>query len=451
MNIELRQIRMPGFSFPDERPAIPREEYERRLQALYAAAGTDWVVVYADREHYANLVYLVNYDPRFEESLLVLGPGGRRYLLVGNEGQGYARIVPIDVEVLLSQTLSLNGQPRNSAPRISDVLRRAGIAPGQRIGVVGWKYLESFETDDPQAPAFVPAFIVNVLRELVGPQGAVIDVTRVMMDGGYGLRAVNSADQIAAFEWAARSASAAVFTVLRGARPGMSETEAMGLMDYSGTPFSMHPILVSGKGELNGLCSPGARRLEEGDAISIAVGYWGSLCCRAGRFARPDPSFFDRVSAPYYRAIATWYQTMQLGVTGGEVFQKVAQAFEGSPYSSALNPGHLISLEEWLDSPIRPDSQVKIVSGMVFQSDIIPAPMAPGDVINCEDTIAVADAALRAAIQAHYPEMWSRIQARRDLARELGLSLIEELLPLSDGAGYLPPFWMVPDLVCKVT
>ncbi len=74
MNIELSRITFPKFAFHDECPSIPKEEYDRRLKALYAAAGADWVVVYGDREHYANLVYLVNYDPRFEESLLLLGP-----------------------------------------------------------------------------------------------------------------------------------------------------------------------------------------------------------------------------------------------------------------------------------------------------------------------------------------------------------------------------------------
>ena len=45
--------------------------------------------------------------------------------------------------------------------------------------------------------------------------------------------------------------------------------------------------------------------------------------------------------------------------------------------------------------------------------------------------------------------MWQRIQARRRLMMdELGLHLAEEILPLSDGAAYLPPFWLAPELVC---
>jgi hypothetical protein len=48
----------------------------------------DALVVYADREHCANVAYLTGFDPRFEEALLLLSSEGRRKLLVGNECLG---------------------------------------------------------------------------------------------------------------------------------------------------------------------------------------------------------------------------------------------------------------------------------------------------------------------------------------------------------------------------
>jgi len=44
MNIELKQVPLPHFDFPEEIPCIPAEEYERRLSALSLAASTDWVL-----------------------------------------------------------------------------------------------------------------------------------------------------------------------------------------------------------------------------------------------------------------------------------------------------------------------------------------------------------------------------------------------------------------------
>jgi len=453
MNIILKHIPLPSFEFTEEVPAVPAEEYERRLASLVQKAKTDWVLVYADREHYANLTYLINYDPRFEEGLLVLGRNGQRTLIVGNEGLGYLSVLTIPVDIELCQTLSLNSQPRSTVPRLKDVLSKIGIASGQSVCVVGWKYLESYETDEIQTPAFIPAFYLEVLRALVGVRGKLVDGSALMMHPEAGLRATNSADQIAAFEWAARNTSAAVFNILRHARPGMSEMQAMQWMCYAGQPMSMHPIFVSGKGEINGLRSPSSKLIEYGDAVSTGLGYWGSLVCRAGMMlGQPDAAFFEQVAAPYYRAIATWYQTMHLDITGKDIFQAVGRAFEGSSLRSSLNPGHLTSFDEWLSSPVRPDSDEVIRSGMVFQCDIIPTPLPPGQLINCEDTVAIADASLRAEIQAKYPDLWERIQRRRRLMCDgLGIHPAEELLPLTDNIAYLPPFWLAPEMVCAVS
>jgi hypothetical protein len=453
MNIILKHIPMPSLEFTEEVPAVPAEEYERRLASLVQKAETDWVLVYADREHYANLTYLIHYDPRFEEGLLVLRRNGQRILIVGNEGLGYLSVLPVPVEIELCQTFSLNSQPRSTASRLKDVLAKIGITSGQTVCVVGWKYLETYEVDEIQTPAFIPAFYLEVLRTLVGPRGKLVDGTTLMMHPEAGLRATNGADQIAAFEWAARNTSAAVFNILRNARPGMSEMQAIQNMRYAGQPMSMHPIFVSGKGEINGLRSPSAKLIEYGDAVSTGLGYWGSLVCRAGMMlGQPDAAFFEHVAAPYFRVIATWYQTMRLGITGKDIFQAVGRAFEGSSLRSSLNPGHLTSFDEWLSSPVRPDCNERIRSGMVFQCDIIPTPLPPGQLINCEDTVAIADASLRAEIQGKYPDLWERMQRRRQLMRDaLGIQPAEELLPLTDCTAYLPPFWLAPETVCAVS
>jgi Xaa-Pro aminopeptidase len=453
MKIVLRHVPMPDFQFPEEIPAIPAEEYERRLSILTQAADTDWVLVFADREHSANVTWLVNYDPRFEEGLLVLGRNGQRTLIVGNEGMGYLPIVRVPLDVELCQTFSLNSQPRSTAPRLRDVLAKIGLHSGQSASLVGWKYLETYETDDPTAPAYLPAFFVDVVRSLLGSEGKLVDGTALLMHPETGLRNINSADQIAAFEWAARTTSAAVFNIVKGTRPGMSEMQAMQLMRYTGQPLTMHPIFVSGKGEINGLRSPSGKIIEYGDAISTGLGYWGSLSCRAGlMLGQADESFFEKIAVPYFGVVATWYQTMRIGVTGSEVFRAVAGAFAGSGLQSMLHPGHLTSYEEWTSSPIRPESQEKICSGMVFQSDIIPTPLPAGILMNCEDTVAVADTALRAELSARYPDLWARVQGRRQLMTEaLGIQPSEELLPLTDATAYLPPFWLANELVCAVS
>src|SRR5271168_1169931 len=85
--IEYTEIALPEFGLPREQPVIPAATYEARIAAARqrsAAAGYDVLLVYADREHFANLAYLTGFDPRFEEALLILTQD-RATLLVGNE------------------------------------------------------------------------------------------------------------------------------------------------------------------------------------------------------------------------------------------------------------------------------------------------------------------------------------------------------------------------------
>ncbi|MDP9364363.1 MAG: Xaa-Pro aminopeptidase, partial [Chloroflexota bacterium] len=179
MPVDLRRVPLPDFGAPAEPPEIPPAEYEARARSLRRAVGTDWVAVYGDREHTANLLFLSGFDPRFEEALLLFGPDDRRLLVVGNEGLIHAAVARLPVEVVLYQGFSLMGQPRGEAPRLDAVLRDAGLAPGQRVGVAGWKYLEASETDDPAAPAFVPAFVVDAIRRVAATDP--VDVTAALM------------------------------------------------------------------------------------------------------------------------------------------------------------------------------------------------------------------------------------------------------------------------------
>jgi hypothetical protein len=452
VNVQLRALALPAQTPTAAQPRIPADEYAHACAALYAAAASDWVVVYGDREHAANLSYLCGFDPRFEEALLVLGAGARRVLMVGNEGMGYTSVAPLELEIALAQSLSLMGQTRERAPRLAAVLQAIGIAEGHRVAVVGWKYLESEETDDPGAPAFVPAMLVDSLRRLVGPAGQIVDATALLLHPSAGMKAQNSAARIAAAEWSAMRAAEAVLRIVCGARPGMTELEAAGLMQYQGDPLTCHVMLSGGHGPIVGLRSPSDRQLAAGDGITTAIGFRGSLCCRAGLLADAvDETFQQTFVVPYFRAVATWWQTLRIGVTGDTIQRAVLSSLAGAPFAPALNPGHLISDDEWVHSPIRPGSTEQIASGMLFQCDIIPAPLPDGYALNCEDTVAVADAGLRAELAATYPDLWQRIELRRAFMRAaLGIAIADDLLPLSSAPAYLPPYWLQSELVCTV-
>src|SRR2546422_10326206 len=100
MDVRLIELEWPEFEVPETRPAIGREEMDARVAAARARMrelGLSHLLVYGDREHSANLLYLSGYDPRFEEALLILGSEGTPRLLVGNEGLGYTGISPLSL------------------------------------------------------------------------------------------------------------------------------------------------------------------------------------------------------------------------------------------------------------------------------------------------------------------------------------------------------------------
>ena len=168
MRVTLATLAPPG---PDEGIApvdVGADELARGCDALHRRAGTDWVVVHADREHSANIAFLTGFDPRFEEAALLLGPDGERVLLVGNEGVAPAEAAPLRCDVVLAQSFSLMGQDRTRSPRLDEVLRGAGIGADATVGLVGWKYLGAGEVDDPSRPAFVPAMLVDAVAAVTG-------------------------------------------------------------------------------------------------------------------------------------------------------------------------------------------------------------------------------------------------------------------------------------------
>ena len=439
----------PDFGASAVRPELPVARYGERIEELrarMARRGYDRLIVWADREHSAGLSFLAGFDPRFEEAILIVGPDGEPAILVGNECWGMAGAAPLPMRRVLFQDLSLPGQPRDRSRPLAGILGDEGVGAGARIGVVGWK------TYADRATIEAPAFLVDELRRLVGPAGLVESASDLLIDPADGLRVINDADQLAVFEWAATQTSGAIRRLLAGLRPGLTEREAVRLLDWDGSPLSCHLMLSSGPRASLGLLSPGDRVIQRGDRFTVAFGIWGALNCRAG-FVVEDAAglpegirdYVDRLVGPYFAAVAEWYRTIRIGIPGGAL-QAIVDRHLGDPFFGIfLNPGHQIHLDEWVHSPISPGSAIPLRSGMAFQVDIIPATGGPYFTTNIEDGIALADEELRATFVAAYPDAWARIEARRRfMADVLGIALHPDVLPFSNLPAYLPPFLLSP-------
>ncbi len=453
----LAEIDLPDLEADASVPEIAVGEYEERLRATAArlrAAQLDVLLVYADREHSANLAFLTGIEPRFEEALLVLDADGGRTLLVGNEGLGYLPDPGLRIATAVFQDFSLLGQPRGASRPLRAILAGCGVGAGRAIGCVGWKWYDPRLVEGGERALDLPSYIADTVRSLAGDGGRVVNAAALFADPRDGLRVRNSVTQLALFEHAAGVASRAVGAAVRAIRPGVSEREVARAFDADGLPLSCHPMVSFGDKTRRGLSSPGDGRARIGDAYTLAFGVWGGLSARAG-FVVADAAqlppevaaVYPRFAANFFAVMVAWYQAVRVGATGGEVVAAVEAQRDPALYDFALNPGHYLHLEEWLHSPFTAGDATPLPSGAAIQMDIIPVAKTAPCCANGEDGIALADRALRDEIARQRPGMWTRIQRRRRFMIEtLGIALDESVLPLSAAPGWLAPYALSPRL-----
>ena len=167
---------------------------------------------------------------------------------------------------------------------------------------------------------------------------------------------------------------------------------------------------------------------------------------RQNELSKIQPKYI-KVCTSYFSLVADWYESIGIGVTGGEI-QDVVDA-TGFPLT--LNPGHLIHIDEWMSTPFYNTSKCTLKSGMAIQADMIPK-MLPGELgNNLEDTVVIADDKLRQDLKEKYPEAYGRIEQRRNFITEvLGIKIKPEVLSLSNYPIVLRPFLLDRDGMLKI-
>lgn len=456
----LRNIQYPSYTFPKV-PVPPKAlELEARLQRCRKEMenhGLSHLVVYGDREHFANLMYLVHFDPRFEEALLIVSKDvPTPLILVGNEGEGHLGVSPLFQAGKLRyeryQTFSLMGQPRDTSRKLEIILQDEGFSYTSKVGVVGWKYFAPDELNDSRHASDIPSYIMDVLRSLINPD-VLVNATDLFISSVYGLRSFVSPCEIAFFEYANVLGSESVKGILKNLRVGKTDYESMQAAGYTGFPLSCHMSIKSSGNQHYGLSSPTGDKICLGQPCSVSIAHWGSNVCRAGWIAAgindlPDHAkeYVPEFVAPYCRALREWFRNLRIGTAGGDLHQLIADLLPYDQFKVYLNPGHLIHLDEWTTSPIYKNSTEKIKSGMYIQSDIIPRSPVYGS-SRMEDGFIIADELLQQQLMEQYPEVYERCLLRRRFMEDLGFELPEEILPLSNIAGMVIPFFLQYDSV----
>jgi hypothetical protein len=446
----------PAF-MEEQAPPIPRferEDYAFRLDLLRERMRADSLshaVVYADREHFANMDYLIGFEPRFEQALLVVDVQGPLTLLVGNENLSYSNVSPIPMRRVLYQQFSLQGQPRESLRPLRDIFGEAEIGAAASVGVIGFKYVEaSYLLGDPDEVFDIPAYILHELKSC-GP-ARVRNVTRYMTGMPDGIRmTLRTAKEVAWAEAMACRASRIVQRILKNLKPGIGELELSGTSGMDFSPTTAFPMLNFGTDHISiGLRSPTDTALKVGDPCGIAYAIRGSLIARVGLAAYGEESLrpeyagaADGFLKTFWQAIAAWYESLSIGASAGEVYQNVMDLIGGPEFGVTLNPGHYIGGDEWVNSPFAKGATMQFESSVHLQCDIIVSSADPIMTGICEDGVVIADESLRRSVASEYPEVWARVVARQKRMREvLGIAISDDLLPLANLNGVYHPYML---------
>jgi hypothetical protein len=251
-------------------------------------------------------------------------------------------------------------------------------------------------------------------------------------------------------EWAACRTSESIKNVLKNLKIGVREYELAAFYRSDGLPYSCHPMVSTGEKARIGLSSPSAKKVQLGDAFTSAFGIQGSLTCRAGFVADNNAQLpeavqetYEKFWRNYFETVVTWYENIGIGVSAATVTKAVEAARDAIVFDFAVNTGHTIHLDEWVNSPFTPDSDAVLYSNMALQMDIIPLSKNGFVCANMEDGVVLADADLRAAWAARYPASWQRIVARRAFMIEvLGINIKDDVLPMSNIPAYYAPYFL---------
>lgn len=441
--VEVTLCEQPVPIMIEEIPVTEKADYLERIDRLWdlkQAKQYQTVIVYGDREHFSNVQYFTGYDPRFEETLLILERNKIPVLLVGNEGIGYAGKIPYDCKVILYQPFGLMGQPNDDSELLADILRR-NISHHADVGLIGWKSYHEEQFTFGHSVTDVPGYLVETLAEVVG-RDSIFNAADLLMDNEYGLRHQVTAKEIVQFELAGTKISRSVYKALKGLREGMNEIEASCLLHLDGEPLCTHPNINFGDAHVSlGLNSPQYHsKLTFGEPAGIGYGLRGSLIHKSGMYIRNEEDlpkekrhYMEEVVKPYFLSIVKWYEMMHIGVSFGDIYEMVSKELDFCKYHIMLNPGHLIHTDEWSNSPFAKGNQTKVRSGMMIQCDYTVSLNDPYLPCHVEDGLAIGNEALQKEIKELSPSCYKRIQKRREFMKDiLHIALPEEVLPLSD-------------------
>lgn len=116
---------------------------------------------------------------------------------------------------------------------LDGLLRKAGLAPDESVGVVGWKLMEK-KGQKGECEFDIPYYIMMAVKSVMNGRGSLVNAAGLFLDPDCGVRITADADEIAHYEYGASLASNCVQDAMDALAVGRSEIETANAMRTDG-------------------------------------------------------------------------------------------------------------------------------------------------------------------------------------------------------------------------
>jgi len=311
---------------------IPLEEFKKRLEKIQEAMekdNLDVFLVYGDEYRRENLRYFTDYWPIFELAMLVIGKKGNPVLLVGPEGERYAREASIWPDIRIAREMEMAYVPEkieytlaHYAPLPEVLKEMTGGKKLQRVGICG-----------------IDAMSVNTYRAIeIASNGADLINTNSSV---HSMRLIKSQPEIDALKKAWEICDTGYKAVLDADIVGLTEIQAAALGEKAardaGAEALVFSVFASGERTNTVIGRATEKIIQRGDIImfSLAIQYNGYIATNEWPFvagAEPTASQKRLIDAVIV-AEDIGIQHLKPGVVAGEVIQKIRQYFQDNGFA----------------------------------------------------------------------------------------------------------------------
>lgn len=346
---------------------IPKSEFQdriRRVQKEVANRGLDALLTFGSEAEPQNVRYLADYWPAFETAGVLVPLEGEPMLLIGPESLTYAQSrSKIDQirQILEYRESSEPEYPGKELDTFTSVFDEVSGGKGvKRLGIVGY-------------PVTTAPVYEALQRAMAG--GDMMRADDILIE----IRKVKSENELALMRQAFHIAEKAVEAVLDNIKPGMSETQVVGIAQEViyrlGAEYEGHPMYVlSGRNSANAIGRPTQKKLEEGEIVQLNIGARvGGYSSSVGR-----PIVLGHMSNEVRKflqmgldAANKTMEIMRAGVPARDVALTVQDYIRQRGYGDAIlyGPCHGIGLMECEHPWMETNSDYELQENYTFQVD----------------------------------------------------------------------------------